>query len=229
MIHGFDQCRVWIFDVDYTLYGPEAALFEQVVPRITQFVSQTLGLPMAAARDLQRKYFRDYGSTLGGMVRHHAIDPHAFTDFVHAIDYGVLRPAPQLKQQIAALPGRKLLFTNATRKHAKSVLAGLGLNLNDFDGAFDIEMANWTPKPNRRPYDLISDLFDIAPEEAVFFEDTLTNLATAQDLGWKTVWIKTNEDQRQHGMKFAADLSSRSVTQALAQLLSSWPEPQLSA
>ena len=229
MIHGFDQCRAWIFDVDYTLYGPEAALFEQVVPRITQFVSQTLDLPMAEARDLQRQYFQAYGSTLGGMVRHHAIDPHAFTDFVHGIDYSVLRPNPHLRQQIATLPGRKFLFTNATRKHAKSVLTGLGLDLSDFDGAFDVEMANWTPKPHRLPYDLISDQFDIAPEEAVFFEDTSVNLATARDLGWKTVWIKSGDDPRQDGTEFAADLRSSHITQALAHILGSFPGPQPSA
>lgn len=217
----FNDRNVWIFDVDYTLYGPEASLFEQVVPRITEFVGQHLGLVPDEARKVQRQYYLTYGSTLAGMVRHHGVDPHAFSDFVHHIDYGVLQANPDLRSQIAALPGRKLLFTNATMKHAHAVLGGLGLELSDFDHAFDVEMADWTPKPAPLPYERLMKQFDIDPRRAVFFEDTAKNLETARDLGWGTVWIKADQDSRQNGIDFAADLTVPKIETALTEIIKS--------
>ncbi len=215
----FEGRSAWIFDVDYTLYGPDASLFEQVVPRITSFVSKSLQLPLDEARDVQRKYYTAYGSTMRGMARHHGVDPHEFSDFVHDIDYGVLTENQRLKQQIAALPGKKYIFTNATMKHANDVLNGLGLSQSDFDGAFDVEMADWTPKPDRLPYDRLCATFDISADQAVFFEDTAKNLETARELGWGTVWIKSDSDSRQSGLDFQADLISESVDNALDTIL----------
>jgi len=209
----------WIFDVDYTLYGPEAALFEQVVPRITEFVATHLNLDADRAREVQRQYYQTYGSTLAGMVRHHGVDPHVFSDFVHHIDYSVLKPSKSLKEKIAALPGRKLIFTNATMKHAGQVLEGLGLSFDDFDHSFDVEMADWTPKPDVLPYERLMQQFDVAADKAVFFEDTPKNLKTAQQLGWGTVWIKAGDDPRNQGQSFAADLEVPAIEQALDLIL----------
>ena len=221
MTAAFANRSVWIFDVDYTLYGPEAALFEQVVPRITEFVSTALDLSLDQARVKQREYYLAYGSTLAGMVRHHGVDPHVFTSFVHDIDYGVLQPNPGLKEQIAALPGRKLIFTNATLSHADKVLGGLDLSFNDFDGAFDVEMADWTPKPHTLPYERLMQQFDVDPDQAVFFEDTAKNLETAKSLGWSTVWIKSDQDDRQDGVEYPADLTGPTIDGLLDQILKS--------
>jgi len=217
----FTGRSAWIFDVDYTLYGPEAALFEQVVPRITQFVADHMGLPLDQAREVQRDYYLRYGSTMAGMARHQGVDPHVFSGFVHDIDYSVLAPAPELRAQIAALPGRKFLFTNATLAHATRVLEGLGMALSDFDGAFDVEMADWTPKPAPLPYERLMAKFAIAPEQAVFFEDTAGNLETARQLGWGTVWIKASEDPRQKDQQFEADLTGPSLSPLLRTILES--------
>lgn len=218
---AFAHRSAWIFDVDYTLYGPEAALFEQVVPRITEFVSTALNLPHGEAREVQRTYYLAYGSTLAGMVKHHGTKPHEFTDFVHDIDYGVLRPNPALKAQIAALPGKKLILTNATLKHADQVLTNLGLSFDDFDGSFDVEMADWTPKPAPLPYERMSQQYGVAGHEAVFFEDTAKNLETARDMGWATAWVCADKDERQKGIEFAADQIGTDINSMLDQILGS--------
>ena len=209
----------WIFDVDYTLYGPDSALFEQVVPRITQFVAGHLNLSIEKAREVQRHYYLTYGSTMAGMARHHDVDPHDYSAFVHNIDYSVLRADPALKAKIQALPGQAFIFTNATMTHARDVLAGLGLSLDDFDGAFDVEMAEWTPKPDPRPYHQVMETFAIDPAQAVFFEDTAKNLKTAEDLGWSTVWIRAENDARQAGQSYQAALTAPCVNTALDQIL----------
>ena len=224
MTAAFAGRSVWIFDVDYTLYAPEAALFEQVASRITAFVSSALELPLDQARAKQREYYLTYGTTLAGMVRHHGIDPRLFIGFVHDIDYidyGVLTPNRSLKHKIAALPGRKLIFTNATLAHVDKVLGGLDLSFNDFDGAFDAEMADWTPKPNPLPYERLMERFQVAPHEAVFFEDTAQNLETAKALGWSTVWVKSDQDAQQEGLTYSADLTGPRLEGLLDQILKS--------
>ena len=168
---------------------------------------------------MQRQYYLSYGSTLAGMVRHHGVDPHVFSDFVHDIDYGVLRPHRALREKIAQLPGRKFLFTNATLSHAGKVLDGLGLSFDDFDGSFDVEMADWTPKPAALPYERITKAFDIDPARAVFFEDTAKNLETAKQMGWATCWIAADDDARQAGLTYEADLKGQAIEPVLDQLL----------
>ena len=112
-------------------------------------------------------------------------------------------------------------FTNATLSHAGNVLAGLGLSFDDFDGAFDVEMADWVPKPATLTYERITDRFDIDPTKAVFFEDTAKNLETAQQIGWATVWIKAAQGGLQPNPGFAADLTVPKIEDALDQILRS--------
>ena len=216
---AFKGRTTWIFDVDYTLYGPEAALFEQVVPRITAFVAKNLGLDSARARAVQREYYLKYGSTLRGLHIHHGVEPKEYSAYVHDIDYTVLKPAPSMREKIAALPGRKLLFTNATMGHARDVLANLGMSEDDFDGAFDVEMAGWKPKPDPTPYEWLRQAFDFNHASAVFFEDTPKNLLTARDLGWGTAWISAASDLRQQGQVFEADARGPTLESILDQIL----------
>ncbi len=83
---GFDDTRVWVFDLDNTLYPSACNLFAEVDRRMGAFIAQHLDLPLEHARYLQKRYYHDYGTTLSGLIQLHKIDPHAFLDFVHDID-----------------------------------------------------------------------------------------------------------------------------------------------
>jgi putative hydrolase of the HAD superfamily len=89
---------------------------------------------------------------------------------------------------LAALPGRKLVFTNGDDAYAARVLAGLGLS-ESFDGIWDIHAMNYRPKPEASAYTGLIEAFAIRPETAVFVEDMARNLAPAKALGMQTVWI----------------------------------------
>ena len=83
---GFDATRVWVFDLDNTLYPSACNLFAEVDHRMGAFIAQHLDLPLEHARYLQKRYYHDYGTTLTGLIQLHKVDPHAFLEFVHDID-----------------------------------------------------------------------------------------------------------------------------------------------
>ena len=186
----FDPTHVdcWIFDLDNTLYPPSTRLFDQIDVRMGEFIQNLLGCDAVEARRVQKLYFHDHGTTLSGLMHYHAIDPNEFLDFVHDIDMTPLAAAPPLADRLAALPGRKLVFTNGDDAYAARVLAGLGLS-ESFDGIWDIHAMNYRPKPEASAYSGLIEAFAIRPETAVFVEDMARNLAPAKALGMQTVWI----------------------------------------
>ena len=119
----------WIFDLDNTLYSFETDLFAQIDVRMSEFIQAALGVDRAAAKRLQKSYFRAYGTTLRGLMVNHGTDPAAFLDYVHDIDHSVLarRRRNSRPAALAALSGRKLVFTNGSVRHAARVLDRLGI------------------------------------------------------------------------------------------------------
>jgi putative hydrolase of the HAD superfamily len=122
-----------------------------------------------------------------------AVDPRRFLDYVHAIDYSPVQAAPILGAALAALPGRKLIFTNADDRHAEQVLERLGI-ARHFEGVFDIHAADYRPKPDRGTYDRFIARFAVDPTRAVMVEDIAPNLVPAHALGMTTAWIPGGPD-----------------------------------
>lgn len=187
------QVDTWIFDLDNTLYPAGCRLFHQIDRRMGEYIGGLFGLDATAARKLQKDYFRAYGTTLRGLMVNHKVDPHHYLDFVHDIDLAVMDPAPALDGALARLPGRKVIFTNASRNHAEAVIARLGI-ARHFEAIFDIHDADYVPKPEPETYDRFIALHAILPARAALFEDTAANLAPAHARGMATVLVTPGED-----------------------------------
>jgi putative hydrolase of the HAD superfamily len=183
-----DRVRVWIFDLDNTLYPSECNLFAEVDTRMGEFIQRYLGVPYPYARHLQKSYYRQFGTTLSGMMRVHKMEPGPFLDYVHDIDLSPLPHLPELKIAIDALPGRKLIYTNGSRRHAERVAGRLGV-LEAFEDIFDIAASNYVPKPERQPYEQFVARFGVAAPEAAMFEDMPHNLEVPHALGMATVLV----------------------------------------
>jgi putative hydrolase of the HAD superfamily len=178
----------WLFDLDNTLYPPEAEFMSLIEGRMTGFVVRQTGLPWAEAYALQKRYLHEHGTTLAGMIAHHGVDPEAFMDEVHDVSMAGLVPDPELRAALAALPGRRLVFTNADRKHAERVMAKLELD-DLFEATFHIALADYIPKPHPRTFALMIAAHDVDPARTAFFEDTERNLAPGFDLGMTTILV----------------------------------------
>jgi putative hydrolase of the HAD superfamily len=190
-VRDFEKTRVWIFDLDNTLYPAECNLFAEVDHRMGEFIARFLGVPYAYARHLQKSYYRQFGTTLTGLMQVHKMDPKAFLDYVHDIDLSVVAEHPDLARNIEALPGRKLIFTNGTRAHAERVAGKLGV-LHLFEDIFDIVTSDYVPKPQAGPYEKFLRDHGVDPTAAAMFEDMPHNLEVPHALGMTTCLVHSS-------------------------------------
>lgn len=178
----------WVFDLDNTLYPPHSKLWPQIDLRITLYICNLFGLDGLSARALQKHYYYRYGTTLNGLMAENGIDPYPYLDFAHDIDLGSLDPDPALVRAIETLPGRKLIFTSGSARHAANVTGRLGFE-NHFEGVFDIIDAAFVPKPDASTYERFIARHDVDPRRAVMFEDIAKNLVVPDRMGMRTVLV----------------------------------------
>jgi putative hydrolase of the HAD superfamily len=197
MLSALAHIDSWIFDLDNSLYPASTDLFALVDERMGDYISRLVGCDRDQARDIQKGYFRDHGTTLAGLMRAHGVDPHEFLDFVHDIDLARLTADPELLAALDRLPGRKFVFTNGDEAYAGRVLDRLGL-ANAFDGMHDIHAMNYVPKPDPAAYEQLCARHAIDPRRALFADDMARNLAPAKALGMVTVWVDNGSDQASH-------------------------------
>jgi len=190
---SLDHIDHWIFDLDNTLYSGDDAFFSQIDKKMTVFISDYLGLEPIDARKIQKQYLAEYGTSLSGLMAVHGMDPEPFLDFVHDVDLTPLTPCNFLPEAIEALEGKKYIFTNGSKKHAKNVGEYLGV-FHLFDGVYGIEDVDYVPKPQRSPYIKFCDVFDIEPTKAIMFEDSVRNLEVPKFMGMETVLVTSRAD-----------------------------------
>ena len=152
------------------------------------YVMQSLEVDKATADRLRQEYWREYGTTLAGLMRVHNVDPRPYLHEVHDIDLSHLDKDPALAAAIAALPGRKIVYTNGTAPYAKRVLAARGLD-QVFEAVYGVEEANFLPKPERGAFETVFALDGLCPSQGAMFEDEARNLEVPHSLGMKTVHV----------------------------------------
>jgi putative hydrolase of the HAD superfamily len=184
---GFSAVETWVFDLDNTLY-PHHLLWQQVDDRIRQYVSDFLRVSAEDAFKVQKDYYKRYGTTMRGLMTEHNVNPDDYLEFVHQIDHSPLEANPALGAAIESLPGRKLILTNGTRKHADAVMRKLEIH-HHFEDVFDIAAANLDPKPLPQVYDRFLKKHGVDPARAAMFEDLARNLEVPHALGMTTVLV----------------------------------------
>jgi putative hydrolase of the HAD superfamily len=187
--------RVWLFDLDNTLHDAGAWVFAQMNDTMRTYVVDTLGVTAAEADALRERYWRRYGSTMLGLVRHHGVRPAHFLHETHRF--------PGLEQRvtghrhdlaaIARLRGRRVVLTNAPRAYALRVLGALGI-VQLFDEVLAIEdmrmFGHWRPKPDRRMLRAVAHRLGVHPARCVLVEDSLENVLAARRVGMQPVWMQ---------------------------------------
>lgn len=184
----FSHIETWIFDLDNTLYSHEAKIWPQVDERITAYIADMFGIDGMSARALQKHFYHQHGTTLRALIDQYNVDPYEFLDFAHDIDHSQIELNPALGDAIEALPGRRLILTNGSRKHAENVARKIGI-LDHFEDVFDIVAADFIPKPDRRAYEMFFEKHKVDPTRSAMFEDIAKNLVVPHDTGMSTVLI----------------------------------------
>ena len=204
---AFSHVSQWVFDLDNTLYPPQARLFDQIEVKMTQFVMDALRVDRPEADRLRRHYWQLYGTTLAGLMREHDVDPGPYLTDVHDISLDHLEQDAALARHIANLPGRRIVYTNGTAPYAERVLEARGLT-GLFDAVYGVEHAGFRPKPERAAFEEVFAKDGIAPEKAAMFEDEPRNLAAPHAMGMRTVHVAEDPVDADHIHHHTDDLTS---------------------
>ena len=203
----FSHVTTWVFDLDNTLYPPQYRLFDQIEVRMTAWVMQALGVGRTEADRLRQHYWDSYGTTLAGLMREHDIDPAPYLTDVHDIDFTYLPADPELASALRALPGRRIVYTNACEPYAHRVLEARGLS-GLFDAVYGVEHAGFRPKPERAAFETIFAIDGLNPTTAAMFEDDPRNLAAPHEMGMRTVHVAPKPLQSLHIQHHTHDLAA---------------------
>ena len=203
----FKHVDTWVFDLDNTLYHPRVRLFEQIDQKMTDFVMRVTGTDRTESDRLRRTYWQHYGTTLAGLMAHHAIDPVPYLVEVHDIDFSVLAPDPALRAAIARLRGRRIVYTNGSAPYAQRVIAARGLD-GLFDAVYGVEHAAYVPKPQPQAFAKVFAADGLDPGRAAMFEDDPRNLKVPHELGMRTVLVGPQAEDQPHIHHHTDDLAA---------------------
>lgn len=192
-IRGRHGPKVWLFDLDNTLHDASRGIFRQINVAMQGAVAQMVGCDLKTADKLRIRYWKKYGATVIGMVRHHNADPREFLRLSHDFDVRPLVHSERaLARKLACIPGRKILLTNAPSAYARDVLDELGL-LPQFEALWSIDhmrlQGRIRPKPSLALMKQVLARLDVPARQVILVEDTLKNLESAHQLGMRTVHI----------------------------------------
>jgi putative hydrolase of the HAD superfamily len=190
--------KTWIFDLDNTLHDARPHIFPHIDRSMTAYLAEHLDLGADVANELRQFYWRRYGATLVGLIRHHGIDPHHFLRETHHFpEIGKLVVGRrELRSVLRRLPGRKIVFSNAPSHYSRAILAVLGVG-DLFDDVFSIERTRFRPKPDVNGFRRLLRTHRLLASRCIMVEDSLENLRTAKRLGMKAVWV--NQSSRAPG------------------------------
>jgi putative hydrolase of the HAD superfamily len=181
------------FDLDETLYAKGNGLWDAIAVKMNEYIHEQLKLSPEQVKDLRRKYYETYGTTLRGLQIHHQIDAEDYLAYVHDLsleDY--IQPDQQLRKLLQSLTQKKWIFTNADKNHANRVLNILGLS-DCFEGIIDVRAIGFLCKPEIEAYQrALSLASEEKPEQCVLIDDSIRNLSSAKKLGFTTVLVGSN-------------------------------------
>jgi len=184
------QAILWVFDLDNTLHDANGYIFPHINRSMTAYLQEHLQLSEADANALRQRYWRQYGATLSGLMRHHGTNPDHFLYHTHQfpeLAKMVLR-TPHLRQVLRRLPGQKVVFSNAPQHYARAVLRLLKV-ADLFDDVVAVEQTRYRPKPDFAGFRHVMHQHRVKARQCVMVEDSLENLQAAKRLGMRTVWV----------------------------------------
>ncbi len=180
-----------VIDLDNTLYSADSGVFARMDKRMTAYVARELGVSAEQANRLRIAYWKEYGTTLRGMMLHHNMAPEPFLHDVHDIDAEeILNRDIPLSVALEKLPVRKVIHTNGIREHAERILGRLGV-ADHFSAIYDIRFNHYIPKPCQQTLATLIEAEQSTPERTLVVDDMADNLHAARALGCQTAWINS--------------------------------------
>lgn len=190
---------VWLFDLDNTLHDASHAIFPAIMANMNTYIARVLGdgttpANIDAVNAARTLYWKRYGATLLGLIKHHGVKADHFLRETHEMDdlLTMIRHEKGLGRVLKRLPGRKVLLTNAPHRYSTMVLRHLGI-ARHFSHHIAIESMRvhrqLRPKPSKLLLRQVMRHQRTTARRCILVEDTLANLRTAHALGMRTAWV----------------------------------------
>jgi putative hydrolase of the HAD superfamily len=190
---------IWLFDLDNTLHDASHAIFPAINANMNAYMARVLGeegMPAEAAvvDAVRLAYWKRYGATLLGLVKHHQVRAEDFLREAHRFEdlREMIRAERGLARLLRRLPGRKILLTNAPRAYSRDVMRHLGLHRH-FARHVSIEAMQvhrqLRPKPSKPMLRKLVARERVPVRRCILVEDTLANLKAAKAVGMRTAWV----------------------------------------
>jgi pyrimidine 5'-nucleotidase len=172
------------FDLDDTLYPSSTGLWPAIQDRMNLYMCDRLGITEKDVPQLREQYFKMYGTTLRGLQERHNVDKEDFLALVHDLPLKeYLTPNPIVRDIIASLPTRNLIFTNADVNHARRVLAELDLD-DLFETIIDVHAVSPYCKPMLESFAIAMELANEPdPRKCVVIDDLPRTTRAALSVG----------------------------------------------
>ncbi|KAI1177103.1 pyrimidine nucleotidase [Nemania sp. FL0916] len=188
--------KVFFFDIDNCLYPASAKVHQRMADLIHDYFERNLNLSPEEAVALHSKYYQKYGLAIGGLMRHHDIDPLHFNSQVDdalPLD-ALIRPRIDLNRLLQDIDRSKVklwLFTNAYVNHARRVVKILGVD-KMFDGITycDYTTLPFVSKPQEEMFaKAMMEAGAHNMEDCYFVDDNFGNCNMAEKIGWNSVHL----------------------------------------
>jgi putative hydrolase of the HAD superfamily len=178
------------FDLDNTLYPKSSGLMDAIGDRIVVYMRTRLGLEDEEIIALRDYSLQKYGSTVIGLKERFDIDEYEYMDFVHDVPLeNHLKRDARLNTLLQSYSQRKIIFTNADRKHVDRILNYLGIR-DFFKEVIDIQMMMPHLKPHEKAFFKALEIAQLPNwENCVFIDDHPSNIGQARKLGIHSILI----------------------------------------
>ena len=188
-----NRSRLWVFDLDNTLHDASARIFPLINQAMREYIQRHLGFDEHDATHLRQHYWRRYGATLKGLVRHHGVDPAHFLVETHRMAdlRAHVETDGRLGVTLSRLRGRKIVFSNGPAHYAEAVLGAMNL-LHRFDRIYSIESVGYRAKPDPASFRLVLRREKTRAANAIMVEDSVENIRSAKRIGMRTVWVSAS-------------------------------------
>ncbi|KAF3185689.1 hypothetical protein TWF225_005079 [Orbilia oligospora] len=186
-----DERLVLFFDIDNCLYSRNFKIHDRMQLLIHDYFEHHLSLDRADAITLHKRYYKDYGLALDGLIRHHKIDALEYnTEVDDALPLeDILKPDPELRILLEKVDKSKVkmwLFTNAYVNHGRRVVRLLGLD-DLFEGITYCDYAEekLVCKPKEEAFLKAMKEASVKDKSKCFFvDDSPSNCKGATEFGW---------------------------------------------
>ncbi|CAA2993278.1 phosphate metabolism 8-like [Olea europaea subsp. europaea] len=226
-----------LFDVDDTLYPLSSGISTECTKNIIEYMINKLGIEEKRVLQMCTELYKEYGTTMAGLkAKGYDFDYDDYHSFVHGrLPYEWLKTDHTLRNLLRSLPFRKVIFSNGNEAHVAKVLSRLGLEdcfddiicfetLNPIhkdkdnvqpENDFDVLKTPIVCKPFRNAFEQAFEIAKIDPRKTLFFDDSISNLQTANSMGLHTVWVGGSHQSK--GVDYVLE-SIHNMREALPEL-----------